>query len=708
MKIKKYITFLCFAFVAIFAVGIDDVIGWNAVTGDFSNGNGEVTPSIGLCPNCSLTIPVNTNDPVANVEYSRIVIRDSNGNAVSNFTICGTKNYHMECDIKTDEFSSAINNDGSTNTGYRSAIESYLSQVLKDKQLNTDTSEMDKATSNLIDGLKKVYCSDGDSDSDCQKKFQEAIAEEKYPDLETYPGILMRDNEWTYHEVDAYAQNGKTCEYFGELNGYKNNPQNSAVCAVWNACHAGRDSQSESDDVKKGDVGVCNADLESLLGPCVSSDPCDCTCKEECEENSDPNCYATCHQKLCPNIDTSEPNGCNLTCTDCDVTETMPSNSSSEGSCGQDFKGTYYSQGDNLCKWNDGTNIEGAYILKREDVSISMPGQPDSVWAGGGFNWGESVTETIVRTTSAFGKRTISRKLKKEKYNLQNINCQLNADDLDENDRESLEAQKTATVQRIADLNSCISTIDNYSSTTSTTVKSISASSLTMNLGDYSQNGNDVIGVAKNSCNLVFNSNVQQFEGNYISSSKTFFIPCNIPNNSSGTVSATYSRTEEESISVSCPISVNNEIYIPECTAKGCAGGLNIIYRPISLTNPFPSNRNTLGFWNSITSNIFINNNRGVKDYEVYNETPMYTITLTPSTIREIRQYNRANSFNDFNMNCENGLYCKSNFLSEFSIKFGIDSSNSCAYGLTSNNWYDCNNGEENGKASETLLFPLT
>ena len=36
-----------------------------------------------------------------------------------------------------------------------------------------------------------------------------------------------------------------------------------------------------------------------------------------------------------------------------------------------------------------------------------------------------------------------------------------------------------------------------------------------------------------------------------------------------------------------------------------------------------------------------INKNRGVEDYEVYKESPMYEITLTPALMKTIREYNK-------------------------------------------------------------------
>jgi len=114
----------------------------------------------------------------------------------------------------------------------------------------------------------------------------------------------------------------------------------------------------------------------------------------------------------------------------------------------------------------------------------------------------------------------------------------------------------------------------------------------------------------------------------------------------------------------------------PDCTANGT---INVIYRPISLDDPFPSidadGRVTGANWcygndcsnmNEVVTTV-ITNNRGVETEELYKERdPLYTITLTPGLIKEIRKYNNKNNYDDFNLECDsNGLNCKSNFIRE-------------------------------------------
>lgn len=114
--------------------------------------------------------------------------------------------------------------------------------------------------------------------------------------------------------------------------------------------------------------------------------------------------------------------------------------------------------------------------------------------------------------------------------------------------------------------------------------------------------------------------------------------------------------------------------------------GIDVIFRPISLSDPFPGSdakgRSTGTNWcNGIndcsnTSPIVtdvITNNRGVTAENIYKERgPLYTITLDPSLIKDIRTYNSKNPYDDFNLECKLGDNCKSKFIreSDFSSEF--------------------------------------
>ena len=126
------------------------------------------------------------------------------------------------------------------------------------------------------------------------------------------------------------------------------------------------------------------------------------------------------------------------------------------------------------------------------------------------------------------------------------------------------------------------------------------------------------------------------------------------------------------------------------CTNKYCDGKPgNIEYRVIDLKDPFPGNAAKSGFslfnsnikgrkpgsnWNSTTIvQKEILNNRGVKGDEVYNLTPLYEFNLTPSVIKEIREYNDKHSYDDFTLSCKgnNKQACVASGF-DFKTKFGI------------------------------------
>lgn len=127
-------------------------------------------------------------------------------------------------------------------------------------------------------------------------------------------------------------------------------------------------------------------------------------------------------------------------------------------------------------------------------------------------------------------------------------------------------------------------------------------------------------------------------------------------------------------------------------------GGSDLIYRPISLHYPFPGEdgsirnpgQNWASYWDfsSATTSLeylYIKNNRGVADYNVYRLDPMYEIELTPAVMAIIKEYNKQQEnktasyyggqlsgilgYSDFEMDCENdgeggmSAKCKSRFL---------------------------------------------
>lgn len=129
---------------------------------------------------------------------------------------------------------------------------------------------------------------------------------------------------------------------------------------------------------------------------------------------------------------------------------------------------------------------------------------------------------------------------------------------------------------------------------------------------------------------------------------------------------------------------------ITACGKKECFKGAEgkIIYRTISLENPFPSKdadstvtqNLSVGMFNDTIKGRYpganwngeqlvknkILNNRGYDGSAIYNEaTPLYTINLDAKAIKAIRSYNKrqVDGYADFTLKCTDGAYCISSFL---------------------------------------------
>lgn len=137
----------------------------------------------------------------------------------------------------------------------------------------------------------------------------------------------------------------------------------------------------------------------------------------------------------------------------------------------------------------------------------------------------------------------------------------------------------------------------------------------------------------------------------------------------------------------------------------------DVIYRPISLVEPFPGkdgNKRTPGNnWNKIVKtadgrvysygDYYIRLRRGYKDYEIYQTEPLYVIKLDGNKIQAIRKYNDKHDYNDFELTCINGENCVSNFLRGATQDFTINliDSGTCK-NINSHNFDSCikNKGE--------------
>ncbi len=139
-----------------------------------------------------------------------------------------------------------------------------------------------------------------------------------------------------------------------------------------------------------------------------------------------------------------------------------------------------------------------------------------------------------------------------------------------------------------------------------------------------------------------------------------------------------------------CKYLVDNKFMY--CNNNKCED-LQIIFRSISLSNPFPgedgSGRTPGENWHF--NEKLITNNRNLANPEriYFDKEPMYEINLNSGAILSIRQYNRnaTGGYADFNLNCivGEGRECKSNFIrnSDFTNLF----ENRCGM---SSNWNLC------------------
>jgi hypothetical protein len=142
------------------------------------------------------------------------------------------------------------------------------------------------------------------------------------------------------------------------------------------------------------------------------------------------------------------------------------------------------------------------------------------------------------------------------------------------------------------------------------------------------------------------------------------------------------------------------------CPNETCLKAKNVVYRTIDLNNPFPSKNgegSVTGYSNGGTGRLpssnwqyeqvvsdEILNARGVSGNELYNLKPLYTITLTPDTMKMIREYNKNNQYADFKLDCKTynkSAACVSTFV-HTTLYSAIDRNNSVA------NCYNMQNSE--------------
>lgn len=138
-----------------------------------------------------------------------------------------------------------------------------------------------------------------------------------------------------------------------------------------------------------------------------------------------------------------------------------------------------------------------------------------------------------------------------------------------------------------------------------------------------------------------------------------------------------------------------NRCYGPTCDGAQKLNGINVIYRPISLINPFPgesgTGRNAGNNWTNDVIKNYITNNRGVKQNIVYDQKPLYSFTLNASAIKKIKSYNATTQYDDFKLKCNSkyGKRCSSNFLKSIR-NYGVTVNASECYNSGEGAFYSC------------------
>lgn len=127
-------------------------------------------------------------------------------------------------------------------------------------------------------------------------------------------------------------------------------------------------------------------------------------------------------------------------------------------------------------------------------------------------------------------------------------------------------------------------------------------------------------------------------------------------------------KEEAYNLCVANECNIDDEYDPPTCTGSDCK--LDIIYRTIFLNDPFPGINYTdrLAGANWGGSKSLDRDGLGTKYItqtaeQMYQGDPMYSITLTPKAIKEIRDYNQDNGYDNFELSCGDNQYCTSTVL---------------------------------------------
>lgn len=387
------------------------------------------------------------------------------------------------------------------------------------------------------------------------------------------------------------------------------------------------------------------------------------------------------------------------------------------GTCGGTYSSTTYDY--------DVTTCDGLVVYEKQTVTtVVLPGlNKDLYYAGETFSWpwreisSNKIVTISLFDTSALQNRISALEAQIENFNIliAHLNCKRNSilskdfqcDDFEGATKEACQESREKAIEafdlqiynimhdsgyenaksELERLASCQQEAAKsmMTSTLSSDVASLNSSYISFANTNLRYNAGEVVAIDKNNGNPLTLGDMKQElieNGTYLTVKSDFYIPTTIKN---GTRLIAHRDISVGGATISYECNANVANYF-SCNDDDCIKGTRIIYRPISLTNPFPYTKNEGSYmyrglganWSKELAETYILNNRNVNDYSVYNLTPLYTITLTPSDIKEIRQYNKKHSYNDFNLTCTDGYNCLSKFLWEDFNEI-VDTGKSCA-----------------------------
>lgn len=448
-------------------------------------------------------------------------------------------------------------------------------------------------------------------------------------------------------------------------------------------------------------------------GTCCSyfHTPDECKKKNEPDEPDEPDDP---ENNKCPSLPTVTPNYV--------TSPTRNASYSTGGSCGGSYTSVTYDYTQTMC--------EGLVVIEKQTtVSVNLSDLNQKIYyAGNTFNWGGISSYKNVMTR-VFDTSALQNKIAELEATIQNIENQISTLECEISNMSPASSEACAKLtgeeqancmadvgkantgieqsknekqdkidklkedpvykkaqEDIKTYNECLTSANNYDPTytDSTDLVSVDKEQISFKNTNKVYQKREVVAISKNNgdpLTLKDMKNEILEQGTYLEIDSDYYVPISIKNGTTG-IAQRKLTGENVSISYECQFNVANYIRCDgdECNSKG----INIIYRPISLTNPFPITETQYKYralganWSVELAEKFILNNRNVSDYNVYNLKPLYTITLTPSTIKNIRNYNKKHSMNDFNLTCTNGYDCISKFLWE-DFDGIVDASKSCA-----------------------------